>query len=51
VPAGTTMEFEVLTMMPGLDEALKECWDYAQLRFMGAWRNSGKGTAVIEEVK
>jgi hypothetical protein len=51
VPAGTTMEFEVLTMMPGLDKALKECWDYARFRFMGAWRNSGKGTAIIEEMK
>lgn len=50
-PAGTTMEFEVLTLAPGLDAALKECWEYAQLRFMGAWRNSGKGTAVVKEVK
>lgn len=50
-PAGTTMEFSVVTMCPGLGKALDECWAYAQLRFMGAWRNSGKGTAVIEEVK
>ena len=50
-PAGTWMEFEVLTLAPGLDAALAECWQYAQLRFMGAWRNSGKGAAKVEEVK
>lgn len=50
-PAGTVIEFEVLTLAPGLDKALDECWEYAQLRFMGAWRNSGKGTAIVEEIK
>ena len=50
-PVGTTIEFSVLTMCPGLEKPLKECWDYAKFRFMGAWRNSGKGTAEIEEVK
>lgn len=49
-PAGTVIEFEVMTLAPGLDAALKECWEYAQFRFMGAWRNSGKGTAKIEEL-
>ena len=50
-PKGTTIEFSVLTLAPGLEKVLAECWEYAQLRFMGAWRNSGKGTAIIEEVK
>lgn len=50
-PAGTVITFEVLTLAPGLDKALDECWEYAQLRFMGAWRNSGKGTAIVEEIK
>lgn len=50
-PAGTVIEFSVLTLAPGLDKALAECWEYAALRFMGAWRNSGKGTAIVEEVK
>ena len=49
-PAGTVIEFEVLTLAPGLEKALNECWKYAELRFMGAWRNSGKGTATIEEL-
>lgn len=49
-PAGTVIEFEVMTMTPGLDAILEECWEYAQFRFMGAWRNSGKGTATIEEL-
>lgn len=50
-PAGTTMEFTVLTLAPGLEKVLDECFEYAQLRFMGAWRNSGKGTAVVEKIK
>lgn len=49
-PAGTVIRFSVLTLAPGLDKALSECWEYAQLRFMGAWRNSGKGTAIVEKV-
>lgn len=51
VPAGTTMEFEVITMMPGLEKVLAECWEYAQYHGLGAWRNSGKGTAIVQEVK
>lgn len=51
VPAGTTFTFTVKTLCPGLDKVLEECWEYAQLRFLGAWRNSGKGTAKIEELK
>ncbi len=50
-PAGTKMEFSVLLLAPGLEAALAECWQYAQLRFMGAWRNSGKGTAEIVELE
>lgn len=50
-PAGTVIEFQVLTLAPGIDKALAECWAYAELRFMGAWRNSGKGTAKIEEME
>lgn len=49
-PAGTTIEFQVLTLAPGVDKVIAECFEYAQLRFMGAWRNSGKGTAIIEEI-
>jgi hypothetical protein len=36
--------------MPGLEAMLEECWEYAKLRFMGAWRNSGKGTADVSEI-
>lgn len=50
-PAGTVIEFEVKTLMPGLDAMLDECWEYAKLRFMGAWRNSGKGTADIVQLE
>jgi len=51
VPAGTTFTFTVKTMCPGIDKAIAECWEYAKFRFLGAWRNSGKGIANIEEVK
>lgn len=47
-PAGTKISFSVMTLCPGLDKALDECWTYARLRFMGAWRNSGKGAAIVE---
>lgn len=50
-PAGTYIEFQTLVLAPGLDDVLKECWAYASLRFMGAWRNSGKGTADVVEIK
>lgn len=50
-PAGTVIKFSVLTLAPGLDKVLEECFEYAQLRFMGAWRNSGKGTASVEVVE
>ena len=50
-PAGTVIKFSVLTLAPGLDKVIDECFTYAELRFMGAWRNSGKGTAEIEEMK
>ena len=50
-PAGTKMEFTILTLAPNLDAVLDECFAYATLRFMGAWRNSGKGTADVVEIK
>ena len=49
-PPGTVIEFDVLELCPGISDALAECWEYAQLRFLGAWRNSGKGTAIVEPV-
>ena len=50
-PAGTKIRFSVKTLIDDLDDALDECWAYAEDRFMGAWRNSGKGTAIVEEIK
>lgn len=49
-PAGTTIEFFVQTIGSDdmLEKALTECWDYAQLSFLGAWRSSGKGKAIVE---
>lgn len=51
VPAGSKMKFRVIATMPGLEKALAECFEYAQYRFLGGWRNSGKGTAIVEQVK
>lgn len=49
-PEGTKIRFTVTQVLPGLEKGLEECFEYAQFRFMGAWRNSGKGTAIIEKV-
>lgn len=50
VPAGTTMEFEVKTLLPVLDDLVRTCLDYGTLKGLGQWRNSGKGRYVWEEV-
>lgn len=51
VPAGTKMRFSVATDIPGFDAILAEIWERTEYFFMGEWRNSGFGTAVVEEVK
>lgn len=51
VPAGSTLEFDIL-MMDGADrEMVKEWLDYGSLNGLGQWRNSGKGAYVWEEIR
>ena len=50
VPAGSTAEFEIECLDPGLEQMVRECLDYGTKRGLGQWRNSGKGRYTWEEV-
>ena len=50
VPAGTTLDVEIRTLSPALDDLIVRCLDYGQLKGLGQWRNSGKGRFTWEEV-
>jgi hypothetical protein len=43
VPAGSTLEFEVLCMTDQMEDLVRELLEYGQLRGLSQWRNSGKG--------
>ena len=43
VPAGSTLELEIVLMGDTLEKPVKECLDYGEYRGLGQWRNSGKG--------
>lgn len=43
VPAGSTLELEIILMGDTLEKPVKECLDYGEYRGLGQWRNSGKG--------
>lgn len=51
VPAGTTFEFEILTIQPELSEFFAECLDYGALNGLGQWRGGGKGSFTWEEIE
>ena len=48
IPAGATMEFEIMTLLDDLEPAIIEMLDYGALRGFGQWRNSGKGRFTYE---
>lgn len=50
VPAGSTMEFEIVCLSAEHLAAVREWLDYGALRGLGQWRNSGKGRFVWEEI-
>lgn len=50
VPEGSTMEFTILLLDDSLEDAIRECLDYGQLRGLAQWRNSGKGRFIWEEI-
>lgn len=48
IPAGSTLEFEILCLTDSIEELAMECLDYGELRGLGQWRNSGKGRFTYE---
>lgn len=48
-PAGTTIEFDVEILDPGLEDFVYEALDYGEKSGIGQWRNSGKGRFVWDE--
>lgn len=47
---GTTLECEIKTLTPALDELVVKCLDYGAMKGMGQWRNSGRGRFTWQEV-
>lgn len=50
VPAGTTLEVEIVTLAESMKPLVREWLDYGALRGLGQWRNSGKGRFEWEEI-
>ena len=48
IPAGSTMTFEIMMLVPAHEKAVLEMLDYGKLRGFGQWRNSGKGRFTYE---
>lgn len=48
IPAGATMEFDVLLLQPEHEALVREWLDYGELGGFGQWRNSGKGRFTYE---
>ncbi len=48
IPAGATMEFDIICLDESHVPAVLEWLDYGSLRGIGQWRNSGKGRFVYE---
>lgn len=43
IPEGSTMIFEIETLLDSHEDAIIEALDYGRMRGFGQWRNSGKG--------
>lgn len=48
IPAGSTLEFEIMFLTDDMKKLALECLDYGILRGLGQWRNSGKGRFTYE---
>ena len=48
IPAGSTIEFKVVCLSDAYEKAVIEWLEYGKFRFMGSWRNSGKGRGYYE---
>ena len=49
VPAGSILEFRMYVLDDSLAELVEEWLKYGCLNGLGQWRNSGKGSFVVEE--
>ena len=50
IKAGASIEVEIKTLVPSLDELVTKCLDYGANKGLGQWRNSGKGRFSWEEI-
>ena len=50
VPAGSTMDLDIVYLNDSLKDAIIEWLDYGLLRGLGQWRNSGMGRFSWEEI-
>lgn len=50
IPAGSTIEFQVMLLDDGMEKTVKEWMDYGVLKGLGQWRNSGKGKFKYETI-
>jgi hypothetical protein len=50
VPAGTVLEFEIVTLDEAHEAIVTEWLNYGELRGIGQWRNSGKGRFTWEKI-
>lgn len=50
VPEGSYIEFTVKMLTPDLEDVVRECLDYGELRGLAQWRNSGKGRFQWDEL-
>lgn len=49
-PAGTIVEFTIVTLLDELMQNVKDWLDYGNLNGLGQWHNSGKGRFTWEEI-
>lgn len=50
IPAGSSIELEIMLFDEAHEKALREWLDYGMLRGLGQWRNSGKGRFTWKEI-
>lgn len=50
IPAGSYIEFTVQLLLDSCESAVREWFDYGELRGIGQWRNSGKGRFLWDEL-
>lgn len=51
IPAGATLDFEILCMNDDHVKAIEECLYYGLFKGTGQWRNSGKGRFDIDDIE